>query len=171
MWEPVRRGRPIRYEVGIRRVTISHHLPLMILCLESVKFFVESPQCKHIVLGCCHDSGSAAFLGQFVSDKSILERITLLEGNPVRPSIRGLGFKTATQFLSLFAFRGSPNGNSTSPPGVPKYSYSVPPGQFERLGPISVGNKGRRADRPLSAQPEVVERMKRFNLCHWLFLR
>src|SRR5438552_1182540 len=43
--------------------------------------------------------------------------------------------------------------------------------RLERLGPISVGNKGRRADRPLSAQPEVVERMKRFNLCHWLFLR
>src|SRR5437763_12528847 len=136
MWEPVRRGRRIRYEVGIRRVTIAHHWSLMILCLESVKFFVESPQCKHIVLGCCHDSGSAAFLGQFVADKLTLERITLLEGNPVRPSIRSLGFKTATQFLSLFAFRGSPNANSSSPPGVPKYVYSLPPGQSARLGPI-----------------------------------
>ena len=132
---------------------------------------MESSQCKHIMLACCHDSGYAPFLGQFVADKSTLERITLLEGSPAPPSIKGLGFKKVTQFLNVFAFRGSQNGTYSSPQGVPKYFYSVPPSQYERLGPIPVNDWGIRVDRPLSVQPEVVERMKRLNLCHWLFLR
>jgi hypothetical protein len=123
------------------------------------------------MLACCHDSGYAPFLGQFVADKSTLERITLLEGSPAPPSIKGLGFKKVTQFLSVFAFRGSQNGTYSSPQGAPKFFYVVPACQFERLGPMLVNNSGIRADRPLNVPQEVVERMKRLNLCHWLFLR
>src|SRR3954462_8647071 len=112
------------------------------------------------MLACCHDSGYAPFLGQFVADKSTLERITLLEGSPAPPSIKGLGFKKVTQFLSVFAFRGSQSGTYSSPQGVPKYSYLVPPSQLERLGPIWVNGSGIRVDRPLRVQPDVVERMK-----------
>ncbi|KAJ4175837.1 hypothetical protein NW755_014737 [Fusarium falciforme] len=137
---------------------------------EYLKFFAESPQCKHIMLACCHDSGYAPFLGQFVADKSALERITLLVGSPAAPSIRKLGFKHVTQFRSVFTFTGSQEGTYSSVQGGQVFSYAVPPRQFARLGPISANN-GRRADPPLSVEQQLVERMKRLNLCSWLFLR
>jgi hypothetical protein len=53
------------------------------------------------VLACGHDSGYAPFLGQFVGDKRVVERVTLLEGSPFPTAIRELGLKK-TQFTSVF---------------------------------------------------------------------
>jgi hypothetical protein len=71
------------------------------IIIESIKFFLESFQCKHLVLACGHDSGYAPFLGQFVGDKQVAERITLLEGSAFPAAIRDLGLKKA-QFSSVF---------------------------------------------------------------------
>jgi hypothetical protein len=53
------------------------------------------------VLGCGHDSGYAPFLGQFVGNKHVAERITLLEGSPFPSAIRDLGLKKV-KFGSVF---------------------------------------------------------------------
>jgi hypothetical protein len=53
------------------------------------------------VLACGHDSGYAPFLGQFVGDKLVAERITLVEGSPFPLAIRDLGLKK-TRFTSVF---------------------------------------------------------------------
>lgn len=55
---------------------------------EVFNFFVTIPQCKHVVLGVSHDSGYVPFLERFAADKSISNRITLLEGYQVSPGIR-----------------------------------------------------------------------------------
>lgn len=145
-------------------------------CLaESVKFYVDSLQCNHIVLGCCHDSGYAPFLGQFVADNSASERITLLEGRPFPPSIKALGFKRTTRFPTLFRgpWAPSPNGtlsSSSSPPTISPV-FSIKAVQSERLGPVEVNSVGLRYDRPLQVDQALVEKLKRANLCQWLFLR
>lgn len=53
------------------------------------------------MLGCGHDSGYAPVLGQFVGNKHVAERITLLEGSPFPSAIRDLGLKKV-KFGSVF---------------------------------------------------------------------
>jgi hypothetical protein len=53
------------------------------------------------VLGCGHDSGYAPFLGQFVGQKHVAERITLLEGGPFPSAISNLGLQKV-KFGSVF---------------------------------------------------------------------
>ncbi|KAJ0136986.1 putative RNA-binding protein [Fusarium oxysporum f. sp. albedinis] len=130
----------------------------------------EMPQCKHIMLACCHDSGYAPFLGQFVADKSIEERITLLIGSPAASPIKQLGFKCVTHFRSMFTCVVSQEGTIKPVQGAQAYSYAVPSHQFARLGPI-IAKNGRRVDPPLSVEQQLAERVKRLGLCGWLFLR
>lgn len=137
---------------------------------EYLKFYAEIPQCKHIMLACCHDSGYAPFLGQFVADKSIEERITLLVGSPATPRIKQLGFKRVTHFRSVFTSAVSQEGSNTPVQSAQAYSLPIPARQFEKLGPIMAKN-GRRVDSPLSVEQQLAERVKRLGLCSWLFLR
>ncbi|EXK76390.1 hypothetical protein FOQG_18869 [Fusarium oxysporum f. sp. raphani 54005] len=130
----------------------------------------EMPQCKHIMLACCHDSGYAPFLGQLVADKSIEERITLLIGSPAASPIKQLGFKCVTHFRSVFTCVVSQEGTNKPVQGAQAYSYAVPSHQFARLGPI-IAKNGRRVDPPLSVEQQLAERVKRLGLCGWLFLR
>lgn len=122
------------------------------------------------MLACCHDSGYAPFLGQFVADKSIEERITLLVGSPATPRIKQLGFKRVTHFRSVFTSAVSQEGSNTPVQSAQAYSLPIPARQFEKLGPIMAKN-GRRVDSPLSVEQQLAERVKRLGLCSWLFLR
>lgn len=167
---------------------------------ENVKFFVESFQCKHLVVACGHDTGYAPFLGQLIGDKQVAERITLLEGSPFPKVIRDLGFKK-TQFRSVFNDfnppamsagldgpvwgRGLPSTLMTSSVGRPinprpgmfgrsgtsPNPYLNPKAQIVRLGPVIKDKDGHRIDKPLSVDKVVVERMKKESLCYYLFLR
>ncbi|KAK1240176.1 hypothetical protein MKX08_007618 [Trichoderma sp. CBMAI-0020] len=85
---------------------------------ENIKFFVDSPQCKHLVVACGHDTGYAPFLGQFVGDKQVAERITLLEGTPLPAVIQHLGLKK-TRFTSVFNETLRPTDASVAPLNVP----------------------------------------------------
>lgn len=158
-------------DVGVGKERADHKIR------ECMKFYVDSSQCKHIVLGCCHDSGYAPFLGQFVADNSASERITLLEGSPFPPPIKALGFKRITRFQTVFTCQGRhspPNGTSSSPPSSPSTPtrfYVNNAVQWDRLGPVVVNSAGLRYDRPLLVDKALVERLKKANLCHWLFLR
>uniref|UniRef100_A0A0D2Y836 DUF7923 domain-containing protein n=1 Tax=Fusarium oxysporum (strain Fo5176) TaxID=660025 RepID=A0A0D2Y836_FUSOF len=158
---------------------------------EGIEFFLDSFQCKHLVLACGHDSGYEPVLGQFVGDKQVAERITLLEGSPFPAAIRDLGLKT-TQFSSIFnkvrqppvlggrgvtSTMGGPLahrdnvGRLMAVSGNPLTGYHNPQVQSDRLGPVLTDQGGRRFDRPLQVNPVVVERIKKGSLCYFLFLR
>ncbi|KAL6699115.1 hypothetical protein J3F84DRAFT_243156 [Trichoderma pleuroticola] len=160
---------------------------------ESVKFFVESPQCKHLVVACGHDTGYAPFLGQFIGDKEVAERITLLEGSPFPAVIKNLGLKK-TRFTSMFnevvqpvvpsgpagsawsnvATTNRPTNSEPGPssaPVAPLRGYQNPKAQSDRLGPVLKDNRGRRFDRTLQVNDAIVERLKKGSLCYYFFLR
>ncbi|EWY80022.1 hypothetical protein FOYG_16820 [Fusarium oxysporum NRRL 32931] len=158
---------------------------------EGIEFFLDSFQCKHLVLACGHDSGYEPVLGQFVGDKQVAERITLLEGSPFPAAIRDLGLKT-TQFSSIFnkvrqppvlggrgvtSTMGGPLahrdnvGRLMAVSGKPLTGYHNPQVQSDRLGPVLTDQGGRRFDRLLQVNPVVVERIKKGSLCYFLFLR
>jgi hypothetical protein len=170
------------------------------IIIESIKFFLESFQCKHLVLACGHDSGYAPFLGQFVGDKQVAERITLLEGSPFPAAIRDLGLKK-TQLTSVFntvtqpavstgmpgpawgrgsvistpltgrgAEVGRPMAIGRRVPEIPFKGHHSRQAQSDRLGPVVTNINGRRVDKPLHVDEVVVERIKRGALCYYLFL-
>lgn len=95
------------------------------------------------MLACGHDSGYAPFLGQFVGDKQVAERITLLEGSPFPAAIRDLGLKK-TQFASVF--------NTAARPAV---SIGFPGPAWGRGGVMStvsapLANQGGNVGRPMA---------------------
>ncbi|KAM0452695.1 hypothetical protein ACHAPV_009314 [Trichoderma viride] len=159
---------------------------------ENIKFFADSPQCKHLVVACGHDTGYAPFLGQFVGDKQVAERITLLEGTPLPAVIKNLGLKK-TRFTSVFnevtqpvessrsvgsswssvaeANRPTDSEPRWSVPVAPLSGYRNPKAKADRLGPIMTDDSGRRVDRPLQVKAAIVERIKIKSLCYYLFLR
>ncbi|KAH0525503.1 hypothetical protein TsFJ059_007866 [Trichoderma semiorbis] len=160
---------------------------------ESVKFFVESPQCKHLVVACGHDTGYAPFLGQLIGDREVAERITLLEGSPFPAVIKNLDLKK-TRFTSIFnevvqpvvpsgpagsawsnvATANRPTNSEPGPSSVPVtpfHGYHNPKAQSDRLGPVLKDNKGRRVDRKLRVNDAIVERLKKGSLCFYFFLR
>lgn len=155
-----------------------------------MKFCLESPQCKRLVLACGHDSGYAPLLGQFAGEGAA-SRITLLEGSKFPLAIGQLGLETA-KFGSLFhdvpvpAVLAAPTGpawgrlarNGATPdcgsntgslirPSI----HEDPKAKWQRLGPIQYDERGRRVDRPLPVDDTVVESLKRGGLCYFLYLR
>ncbi|KAH8598631.1 hypothetical protein B0O99DRAFT_684021 [Bisporella sp. PMI_857] len=168
---------------------------------ESIKFFLETFQCKHLVLACGHDDGYAPWLGQFVGDKQVVERITLLEGSPFPAKMRNLGLRT-TRFSSVFnnvtqpAVSASLVGPAWGRAITPTVAEAVadrgsnserlltagsvhlggpaghnPQAQLDRLGPVLTNHAGRRIDRPLQVNKVVVERIKKCSLCYYFYLR
>ncbi|VUC26772.1 unnamed protein product [Clonostachys rosea] len=155
---------------------------------ENIKFFVDSSQCKHLVVACGHDAGYAPFLGQFVGNIHVADRITLLEGSPLPVVMKGLALKK-TRFGSIFnevqpMVRARPAGLSWS--GVasanqpvdevggssgPMLGYHNPNAQSDRFGHILRNESGRRIDAPLQVDKAIVERIKRGGLCFHLYLR
>jgi hypothetical protein len=144
------------------------------------------------VLACGHDSGYAPFLGQFVGDKQLAERITLLEGSPFPAAISGLGLKS-TQFNSVFnavpppppvsaGLVGPTRGRGVastvagtltdrgSNAGRPM-GFRNPQARSDRLGPVLTDQAGHRVDRPLRVNEAVVENLKKGSLCYHYFLR
>ncbi|KIX03903.1 uncharacterized protein Z518_07456 [Rhinocladiella mackenziei CBS 650.93] len=134
---------------------------------ESLKFYVDTPQCKHILLACCHDAGYAPFLGQLVGDSCVFERVTLIEGDFVAPAFKQLNFKT-TSFPSVFMAPDSINGPGQN---TKKFTIEVPSQQMDKLASGVVNSSGYRVDIPLSVDENLLKRIKSLNLCHWLFLR
>jgi hypothetical protein len=134
---------------------------------ENLKFYVDTPQCKHILLACCHDGGYAPFLGQLLGDPNVLERVTLIEGGFVASAFQQLNFKT-TSFPSVFMALDSTNGPVRD---TKKFTIEVSPQQTCKLASVLVNSFGHRMDVPLSVDENLLKSMKTLNLCHWLFLR
>lgn len=163
-----------------------------------MKFYLESYQCKHLVLACGHDDGYAPWLGQFVGDKQVAQRITLVEGNPFPAKMRSLGLKTikfnsifnniGAQALSGPSFRsqatppaptrtdsgqgGSSKQSTTQGLGEMRGPAGINPGAHsDRLGPVIIDDSGRRVDKPLHVEKAAHDRMKKTSLCYYYYLR
>lgn len=148
------------------------------------------------MLGCCHDSGYAPFLGQFLGDRQVAARITLVQGTPLPQSMKALGLKTI-ELSSIFstltqaAMLGEAMGQNVrsmtmgfmpdprSALGRPKVMASGTSlaanggswAQAGRLGPVTTDQAGRRMDRLLQVNVGIVERIKKEVLCYYFFLR
>ena len=151
---------------------------------ESINFFLDSFQCKHLVLACGHDAGYAPVLGQFVGKKEVAEQITLVEGRSFPKEIRNLGLKS-TRFSPVFSditqskvFASSAWGQSlplpvaeTAAEQVNYPKYHKPKAQSDRLGPVLKGEGGRRIDKQLQVDKAVADRLKKGSLCYYFYLR
>lgn len=151
---------------------------------------MENWQCKHIILGVCHDGGYKSFLGKFASDVSTCDRITLLEGGSINPRIRGLGFPRAPIRLdSVFA----PNTAHAAP--SPQAHHARPSSTGGVLPPTTEGGSssrvltnpaalsdrlelirdesGKRVDKPLSIDPNpsYLNALRQNKLCGYYHLR
>ncbi|KID83177.1 C-x8-C-x5-C-x3-H type zinc finger protein [Metarhizium guizhouense ARSEF 977] len=156
---------------------------------QNFEYFLRNFQCQHLVVTCGHDAGYAPFLGQFVGDKEVVDRVTLLRGNPFLTVISDLGFKS-TRFDSVFGettrtpvstdarapvWGGgiAPIGPLISPmgpapnAGVPR-KVRTPP---NRLGPVLKDENGSRVDKELTVDRKIVERLKKGHLCFYFYLR
>lgn len=102
------------------------------------------------MLACGHDAGYAPFLGQFVGDKQLAERITLLEGSPFPAAIRSLGLKK-THFTSIFNTITQPAA-STALPG-PAWGLSVVIPKAPAPRPV----RGAEVGRPMAIGKRVPE--------------
>jgi hypothetical protein len=133
---------------------------------DVLEVYVPNPLCKHIILGCYHDQGYIPFLRKFDQGPSVSEKITLLKTGPLARGMESLGFKKTELFNSLFS-----SESSGLTPTSPKFMKSLPVVGSERLGPIKRNSNGKRIDKDLSVDPKLLERMKKFNLCGWHYLR
>ncbi|KAH7161843.1 hypothetical protein EDB81DRAFT_925604 [Dactylonectria macrodidyma] len=60
------------------------------------KQFVKNPTCRHIVMGACHDNGYVRLLEDYVDDKGVIDRVTLLRSFQVGREVDELGLKSMT---------------------------------------------------------------------------
>lgn len=153
------------------------------LRLANAEFYLDSFQCKHLVLGCVHDGGYASWLQRFVGDAQMADRMTLIEGHSFLPSIRRLNL-SSTRFDNVFqgppTVRESPSYAATAatrPSEDPKFPKADLSGvvhlevQSHRLSPVVRDASGKRIDRPLKVNKAVADRIARSELCYWLYLR
>jgi hypothetical protein len=103
------------------------------------------------LLACGHDSGYAPFLGQFVGDKQVAERITLLEGSLFPAAIRDLGLKK-TRFTSVF--------NTITQPAMLNGLQGPSPGPGDVMSTVSapLANGGKDVGRPMAMSQKVLEK-------------
>ena len=150
--------------------------------------FVEFWGCKHIVLGACHDSGYASFLGKFAGDVSIRDRITLLHGDTIHLRIAELGFTETLRLKSVFAThktsavpRVFANARVSATPISPSASVAAssvkhpfnPAALTDRFGIVFRDDTGKRVDKLLGvdANTPYVNYLRQANMCGWYYLR
>ena len=157
------------------------------MMIECLSFFSGIWECEHIILGACHDSGYASFLGKFASNVSIRDRITLLHGGAIHPRIAGLGFTETMQLKSVFAAHPSVNfsisanarislspiaPSSSAAPASVKSSVN-PEALKDRLGPVFYDDNGKRVDKFLGVDVNdpYLNFSRQAKMCGWFYLR
>ncbi|KAF8851374.1 hypothetical protein BDZ45DRAFT_679155 [Acephala macrosclerotiorum] len=155
---------------------------------EVLAHHIANPLCEHILLACCHDAGYVPVLRQYAAQDSSSSRISLIASGEVRADVGGLGFQTTKCFERLFMCNGtvqSPKSyadvsaiqlshtvatktiapsNGTNAPGLPVANC-------DRLRPILYNAAGKRIDKPLSVSEDLINELKKQNLCSWHYLR
>jgi hypothetical protein len=156
---------------------------------EVLSLNIDNFQCEHIVLACGHDSGYAGALREY-SNTTNGDRISLLETEKMRSEITTLGFKSTTMFRSLFQHDDKPaldlprtelyskklagpvlqqNGSGVGGLAVVPEDKLV--ANVARLGPVVFDSTGKRVDRPLSVEENLLNALRKLDFCHWHYLR
>lgn len=60
------------------------------------KHFAKNPTCRHIIMGACHDNGYVRLLEDYVDDKEVFDRVTLLHSFQVGREVKELKLKSMT---------------------------------------------------------------------------
>lgn len=94
------------------------------------------------------------------------EKITLIQRGPLPPRMESLGFKKTNMFNCLF----SPE-YPCSPPCSPAHNKTSTSVSAIRLGPIIRNPSGKRIDRELIIDANLLQKMKKLNLCSRHYLR
>lgn len=166
---------------------------MLIQHIGTLGFYIGNPQCRHILIGCCHDAGYVPVLKQYSAHASSTERITLLSAGRDRPDIESLGFRITSIFEPLFPRSVSPPfiSGTPSPTAVQQSVDAIlaaatrenailavssatrenPVNNSGRLGPILRDRTGKRVDKRLSVDEALISAMRRYNLCGWYYLR
>ncbi|KAH7323781.1 hypothetical protein BKA65DRAFT_511460 [Rhexocercosporidium sp. MPI-PUGE-AT-0058] len=74
---------------------------------QVLDFYINNPQCTHIMLICCHDAGYVPVLRPYSTQKILSQRITLVSTGGIYPSMAQLGFRSTNIFEPLFSAKGS----------------------------------------------------------------
>ncbi|KAL8991424.1 MAG: hypothetical protein Q9169_007871 [Polycauliona sp. 2 TL-2023] len=155
-------------DVGLGKERADHKIR------ELFRFYINSLQCKHVLLGVSHDSGYVPFLEKFVANASVRDRVTLLEGHQVNPAIRNLGFTRSVNFPSVFGpvWTPSAHGIANHPlPPKPVNASRATKGPFHlaavdssRLGPVIKNEQGQRIDKYLDVNFGTVQAFLKKNI-------
>jgi hypothetical protein len=148
---------------------------------------IDNIQCKHIILACGHDSGYAGALRPYATKASGLHQISLLATGTIRTEILNLGFKSTTMFMPLFqcgdkAVAGAGQAELWSAKltsAVPNQLFSEPGSSLvekpipnsRRLGLVLYGPDGKRVDRKLKVDKNLVNAMNHKGFCFRHYLR
>ncbi|KAK7430191.1 hypothetical protein QQZ08_003165 [Neonectria magnoliae] len=90
---------------------------------STFRHFAESPCCKHVVLGACHDNGYVRMLEKHVLNLEFVEKVTLLKS-----------FQTAVDFASLpFTFTTMDSSPEKFDSGVNDFTHGREEGFIARL--------------------------------------
>jgi hypothetical protein len=114
-------------------------------------------------------------LRKFEAQQSVADRITLLQVGCLDSRMAQLSFKKSDSFSSIFSssparIRASAP-NSPTPNGGRSLSVSKWLVNSDRLGPIIRNKLGKRVDRPLSVHDDLLDIMRKRELCFWHYLR
>ncbi|KAH7036047.1 uncharacterized protein B0I36DRAFT_98658 [Microdochium trichocladiopsis] len=149
----------------------------------NAELFLDSFQCKHLVLGCVHDEGYATWLQPYVGDEHLASRMTLVEGDSFVPQMRRLNLNSArfdTVFQGVRDISASPSYASAAAevasetrkfPRIDSSGIALLEVQAHRLGSVVLDASGNRVDRRLQVSKAVADRVSKSELCYWLYLR
>ena len=74
---------------------------------EVLAFYIENPQCTHIMLICCHNGGYVPVLRPYASQALLAQKLTLVSTGGIHPAMVSLGLRTTDVFEPLFSATGS----------------------------------------------------------------
>ncbi|CZR56571.1 uncharacterized protein PAC_06460 [Phialocephala subalpina] len=155
---------------------------------EVLAHHITNPLCEHVLLACCHDAGYVPVLRQYAEQQSSSRKITLIASGDVRPNIGGLSFQMTNCFEALFAggdlvqsAKSYADVSAISPPNTfAKKTITLTNGpnapgapvqNCHRLRPILYNAAGKRVDKFLSVNEDLINELKKQNLCSWHYLR
>lgn len=156
--------------------------------IEVLAHHITNPLCEHVLLACCHDAGYVPVLRQYAEQQSSSRKITLIASGDVRPNIGGLSFQMTNCFEALFAggdlvqsAKSYADVSAISPPNTfAKKTITLTNGpnapgapvqNCHRLRPILYNAAGKRVDKFLSVNEDLINELKKQNLCSWHYLR
>jgi len=133
------------------------------LSADKIAFHVESWQCQHLFVACCHDAGYAPQLSQFATSK----KLTLVDAGLFHPRLASLEFPKIHLpglFEEPMISEVVAMANGKEQPVKPfRHPYALQ----ARLKPVLIDKKtGTRYDKPLKPKPELVRKLQGLKLCY-----